>query len=167
MKKWLYVPLFFFIQAASAQQLVAYEENGKYGMKDGTTGKVVMEAKYDEIYTFSEGLAMVAGQGKYGFVDKAGREVIAPQFAEATAFSEGLAAVSDGESWGYIDKAGKTIIPFNYDDATGFSEGLAAVQLDGLYGYIDKAGKEVIPFQFGFAHPGFGHRGKRRTERRD
>src|SRR6185503_20546010 len=110
-----------------AQQLEAYEDGGKYGIKESVSGKIIVRAKYDEIYPFTEGLAMVTLGGKSGYLDKSGKEVIIPQYPEANAFSEGLAAVLTDESWGFIDKTGKIIIPFNFQEANSFSEGLASV----------------------------------------
>ena len=48
---------------------------------------------YDDIGDFSEGLARVCREGKYGFVDKTGREVVSCQYDDAGDFSEGLARV--------------------------------------------------------------------------
>ncbi|MFI5136001.1 MAG: WG repeat-containing protein, partial [Chitinophagales bacterium] len=75
--KWIFLSLLLLVKLSYAQQLIAYEDSGKYGIKDVTSGKIVLLAKYDEIYTFSEGLAMVGLGGKYGYVDKTGKEVIA------------------------------------------------------------------------------------------
>lgn len=104
--------------------------------------------------TFSEGLAVVCLNDKYGYIDKTGKEVIAVKYLEATPFSEGLAAVvlSDGSSV-YIDKTGKQVSA-KYDNARPFSEGLAAVKfIDRKYGYIDKTGKEVISAMYDDAEP--------------
>ena len=40
------------------QNLEKFFDNGEYGFKD-STGRVVVEAKYDWTYDFSEGLAKV------------------------------------------------------------------------------------------------------------
>ena len=47
--------------------------NGLYGYKDGE-GKIRIEAKYDDAYSISEGLAIVKLSGKIGYVDKEGNE---------------------------------------------------------------------------------------------
>ena len=89
-------------QVSNAQQLESFEENGKYGIKDATSQKIIVPAKYDEIYAFSEGLAMVGSGGKFGYIDKTGKEVIPIQYTEANPFSEGVAGVSDAGVWGFI-----------------------------------------------------------------
>ena len=57
-------------------ELVEYEENGKFGYKISGTNKVAIQAKYDATYGFKEGLAYVKLNGKYGFIDKTGKEII-------------------------------------------------------------------------------------------
>ncbi len=91
----------------------------------------------------------VMKDGKWGYIDKAGKIVIPLKYSSEDEFSEGLAAVQvevEGK-WGYIDKTGKVLIPAQWSSAVGFSEGLAAVQVevDGKWGYIDKTGKYVWP----------------------
>ena len=95
---------------------------------------------------FSEGLACVKLNGKYGFVDKSGKEIIPVKYDSAWSFSEGLARVGL-DKCGFIDKMGVEIIPFKYDVAESFIEGLARVKLNGKYGYIDKTDKEILPLE--------------------
>lgn len=52
---------------------------------------------------------MVGTKGKYGFVDKMGKEVIPPKFDFAFRFQEGLAPVRINGKWGVIDKTGKKL----------------------------------------------------------
>ena len=78
------------------------------------TGKWIIDANYEFVGLFQEGLAFVVVNGKYGFIDKTGTMVIEPQFGEAFGFIDGIAEVYiDGESLmgkrGYIDKTGKYI----------------------------------------------------------
>jgi hypothetical protein len=124
---------------------------------------------------FREGLAAVRlgddKTGKWGFIDKAGKEVIPCKYDITSGFSDGLAAVrlGDGKTgkWGFIDKAGKEIVPPKYDFAMGFQllpidfddlprvrlyfDDRAIVRLNEKWGFIDKAGKEVIPCKYDLA----------------
>jgi hypothetical protein len=116
-------------------------------------GKLVVKQQFDLIADFSEGLAKVELNGKYGYIDKTGNVVIQPQFDFANDFSEGLAAVrlKSGGKTGYIDKTGNFVIQPQFDWAESFSEGLAKVELNGKRGYIDKTGNFAIQPQFDFA----------------
>ena len=112
------------------------------------TGDVVIPFKYDEAYNFSEGLAVVKLNGKYGFIDKSGKEVVPPKYENGGSFSEGLAVVELNGKWGFIDKSGKEVVPPKYEDVRYFSEGLAIVELNGKWGFVDKSGKEVVPLKY-------------------
>jgi len=116
--------------------------------------------KYDSVSSFEDNLALVRiGNyeiGKYGFIDKTGKEIIPLIYNDADSFSEGLARVRIGDDktgkHGFIDNLGKIVIPIKYDDASRFSEGVAAVKLGGRqtgkWGFIDKTDKEIIPFKY-------------------
>lgn len=83
------------------------------------TGKLVIPLIYEEIWSFSDGLAAVStvnenGFLKWGFVDKTGNMVIPAIYETVNDFSEGVAPVSNGEYWEYIDKTGKTAIPMQF-----------------------------------------------------
>ncbi|MDR3246597.1 MAG: WG repeat-containing protein, partial [Prevotellaceae bacterium] len=111
---------------------------------------------YDYAWDFSEGMACVKLNGRYGFFNKTGKE-IPIKYDGAGNFYEGLAAVKLNDKWGYIDKTDKVVIPFKYDDVVipfkyydigNFCEGLAGVKLNDKWGYIDKTDKVVIPFKY-------------------
>ena len=106
--------------------------------------------RYDHVYDFSDGLARIRHNGKYGYIDKSGRVVIQPQFFYADDFSDGLARISKNGKWGYIDKNGKIVINPQFEVAYDFSDGLARIKfnINEKYGYIDKSGKIVIQPQF-------------------
>jgi hypothetical protein len=101
--------------------------------------------KYDFVGKYSEGFALVKVKGKYGFIDKTGKEVIPLKYDNADSFEKGLANVKLNGKWGYIDNTGKQIIPLKYDYARCFIRGLAAVELNGKWGFIDINGREIIP----------------------
>ena len=83
-------------------------------------------------------MAAVKLNGKYGFIDKTGKEVIPFQYDEATYFYDGLALVKEGTirdkknnvtqygKYGFIDKTNKVVIPIKYEGASELSW-LAAV----------------------------------------
>lgn len=108
----------------------------------------VVSPKYDDANQYSEGMAAVKLNGKWGYIDVTGKEVIAFKYDIAASFYDGMAKVKLNGKCGYIDKSGKDVIPLQYDNAYSFVDGLAPVKLNGKWGYIDKSGKEVIPFKY-------------------
>lgn len=106
---------------------------------------------YDELYEFSDGLAEVAKDRLYGFINAKGEKVIPCIYNFVEKFSEGLAEASktdEGGSVGYINTNGEEVIPFIYSLTRPFSEGLAAVEKDDKWGCINAKGETVIPFAF-------------------
>ena len=112
------------------------------------TGEVVIPFKYDNALNFSEGLAAVELNGKWGFINKSGKVVIPFKYDYAWSFSEGLSAVALNGKWGFINKSGKEVTPIKYDYVENFSKGLAEVELNNKRGFVNKLGKEVIPIKY-------------------
>ena len=67
------------------------------------------KSKYDVVDDFSEGLAFVKLNGKYGFIDKIGKEVIPLKYDATEWFFRGKALVLLNNEWFYIDKLGNRI----------------------------------------------------------
>jgi len=119
------------------------------------TGGLGIEAIFDGAWGFSEGLALVNIDGRYGYIDKQGSIVIEPRdYASAEineeklAFSEGMALIPMNGRWGYIDNTGDIVIETRFAEAYPFSDGLAQVRLveeeGGKIGFINKNGDFAI-----------------------
>jgi hypothetical protein len=65
--------------------------------------------KYDEAYDFTENLAPVMLDGKWGYIDRNRNEVIPCKYDEVKYFSKGLARVRLNDKWFFIDKTGKYV----------------------------------------------------------
>ena len=57
-------------------------------------------------YSYSENLAPIIVNGKYGFIDLVGKEVITCKYDFTYPFAEGLGKVKIEERWGYINNHG-------------------------------------------------------------
>ena len=102
------------------------------------------------IGNFSEGLALIIVNNKYGFINKSGEVVIPIKFNSVRNFSEGLALIRVNNKWGFINKSGKIIIPTKFDYVYGFSDGLARVMVNNKWDFINKSGKVVIHTKFDY-----------------
>lgn len=131
------------------------DENKKYGFIDNM-GNIIAEPIYDYTYYtsyascgdnsgFSEGLACVCKDGKWGYIDKKGNEIIEFKYPYADNFYEGLAAVSlkEGGKVGYINKSGELVIKESFDIAYQFYNGVAIVKINDKYYFIDTLGNIV------------------------
>lgn len=87
-------------------------------------------------YGFTEGLASIKVDNKWGWFDKKGSIVIQPQFEATGIFSNGLAGVVKNHKSGYIDKTGQVVILPQFEGSRDFTEGFAAVIENGKWGYI-------------------------------
>ena len=129
------------------EQTFFMDENGRLAVRlaSGTGFKT----------SFTEGLAAIVKNGKFGFIDKTGRVVVEPKFDyTGIAFRDGAMIVGEMKygrmKYGYVDKNGKTIIPPRYDEATYFSEGLASVRISDKWSVIDKSGATVSKLNFNY-----------------
>lgn len=143
-----------------------YDKTNRVGYID-KEGQLIIPFEFDAIVAgeggeslefndFSEGLAAVSKNDKYGFIDTKGKVVIEPKYEWASNFSSGLAIVSVEGLYGAIDKQGKTVIPFEYQALADFHDGFATaarppknpVDYESKYGLINKKNEVVIPFMY-------------------
>ena len=95
------------IRAKTEAEFMAIIYNNFYWIYDEVTKFML---KYDDANNFSEGLARVKLNGKYGYIDKQGTEVIPLKYDYANNFSEGLALVGLADKYGFIDKQGTEVV---------------------------------------------------------
>lgn len=91
------------------------------------------------------GLCMVSNlQGKYGAIDKTGKERIPFRYEDLRPVYEGRIAFKENGKCGYLSADDLSVaIPAQYDNTTGFNNGMAVVVQGGKATIIDKAGKEI------------------------
>lgn len=63
--------------------------------------------QFDELYPFSEGMAAVKKDGKFGYINTKGELVIPCKFCVASDFSEGIAIVETGDTLSFLMKDGE------------------------------------------------------------
>ncbi|QMU64181.1 MAG: hypothetical protein GKR88_07705 [Flavobacteriaceae bacterium] len=90
---------------------------------------------------FSEGLAKVWFNNKYGFINQKGKFIVSLQYDDAGVFYDSLARVRQNGKWGFIDLKGKIVIPLKYEAVSFFSEGLAGVKMNNEWFIINKKGE--------------------------
>ncbi len=137
----------------------------------GAEGFLAVKLQYQDAKNFSEGLAAVKKDGKWGFIDKTGKVVIGFQYEDVDTFgfSKGLAGVEKNGMWGFIDKTGsfviepqyngEIIIPFGDDDRAGI------IISDTSWRAIDRTGKilstdQMVSFSLTEGLKGFNKDGK-------
>jgi len=137
---------------ASAQEggerLLKVFDKGKQGLAD-TSGRAVIAVKYDYIDPdFNEGLARFRSGGRFGYVDRAGKEAIPATFEGAADFSGGIALVIQGGRYGFIDRAGKFVFKPQFDSVGRFVGDFVVVSAGGKYGVAHRGGRMVLPCEY-------------------
>lgn len=91
--------------------------NGKAYVKYANKNMYISVAgeEYEQIGDFSEGLAVVKSNGKYGFIDKTGKEVIPLKYDYAEDFYKGSAIITWKEKKGLIDRMGRGVTALKYN----------------------------------------------------
>jgi len=145
------------------QNLEKFEaDNGKYGFKD-SSGKIIITAKYDDVFDFSEGLACVF-VGKYDSTRHITRykkpyhedDFILSMYSKKSFYPDKYQILYG--KFGFIDTLGNEVIKCKYDYAKDFHEGYAAVYkgdfdkhgypTKGKWAYIDKTGTITIDYKY-------------------
>ncbi|MBO6794285.1 MAG: WG repeat-containing protein [Balneolaceae bacterium] len=118
--------------------------NGEWGYIN-KSGKMVLEPRYQNAFTFSDGLAIVRESWRWKYIDETGEQAFEGDFEDLRTFSEGKAAVRVDGRWGYINQNGNFIINPRFRGATSFSNDRAFVRsLDYRdYFYINEFGNPL------------------------
>ncbi|MEM8525969.1 MAG: WG repeat-containing protein [Bacteroidota bacterium] len=116
----------------------------RYGVIN-TEGTVVTDNNYNEIRSYSEGLAAVKLRDQWGYINKEGKLVIPAVYAKVSPFVEGRAAVQRNGDCGYIDQNGVIVVDLAYSKCLEFDSGRAVVyrgyQKAGL---LSSTGEHII-----------------------
>lgn len=90
--------------------------------------ETVVPFEYEMIESYSDelGLAPAKKNGKYGFIDRAGKAVVPFIYKNVWASNKYLAVKKD-DKWGIISIDNKTILPFEYNEISSISDKTAWV----------------------------------------
>lgn len=133
--------------------LVVFSDGKKRGYFNKFTGEVVIPAKYNRAWVFSDGIASVQDEGVIKFIDSNGNQVFDRTFAfnpneDGYVFHGGYCIIDSDENkkYGLMDTTGKTVVAEEYDDIK------VSCKLDrwalikgNLMGVFDKDMKPVLP----------------------
>lgn len=138
--------------------LVAYKQNGKWGLMD-IAGKKILPAEYDALTPYAKDKVVLAKKGtQYGYIDLTGKWLFEKPASVYILYGShyGMINCVVNSKYGFLDLKGNEVIITHYDYADQFeSNGLAKAgnKKPGSYyvyqyGFVDKSGKEVIPVKY-------------------
>lgn len=118
-----------------------------------------IKPKYDSIAVFSQGVAAVKQNGKWGYASVDGKEILPPAYDLAYPFSEGVGVVAaaDHTLLAIVDKTGKQIPIKETLKIDGrfamFGNGLLLVSNGKKWGYLNAEGRLAIACKYAAAQP--------------
>ncbi|MFA4985242.1 MAG: WG repeat-containing protein [Candidatus Brocadiia bacterium] len=127
-----------------------YDDSRLYGYK--LDDKWIAEPQFQVAERFSDGMAAVQENGKWGFIDLTGRVCIETDYDYVHPFQEGIGAVDTGHGWLFVRRDGKPLNDALYDDVGDFRKGLAGVETAGKHGILAANGKLVVPCVYDALH---------------
>lgn len=120
-------PVYEVIEDETEGFYLAETSEEKYGFINAR-GEVAISFKYTNALPFSQGVAAVAIDSSWFFIDRDGRQLFINRFSDVSSFSDSLAAFTqDGENWGYVDMSGNIVIEPLYEIAEDFAGGFGIV----------------------------------------
>lgn len=127
------------IRAVDVTKLIRFEEDNKYGLLTPDSQSVFVKPTYDYIDVYYNGLAIVIRDGKWGMINKIGKEIVVPQYDYINPFSCGFARIAKNGKVGFLNDQFKEAVSPSFVHAYPYKDGLAMV--NKKY-YIDTLGKK-------------------------
>jgi hypothetical protein len=141
----LFIFLVFISSCGNGKFRAAVKENGKYGYID-ESGSYVIDAKYDEAWSFLRGSAVVKENGKYGLIDKDGKYIVEPTYDSIIPFSASCMIAGKDSAFGFISTGdGKVMIKPQYEKVYYYTNDLCIVQKGNGLGLVNSEAKLVCP----------------------
>lgn len=146
-----------------SDQYSPYQENGKYGLRNDTSGEVVIQPVYESIgwsdgsFKVSNNVIGAKQNEKWALINVEGNKITAHVFTQLTPFSGSLFIAGKRSQfsilveYGLVNIKGKSVMPFEFSRLTPVEDQLIAVKRTAnLYqsGVLNKNGKVIIDLQF-------------------
>ncbi len=117
-------------------------------------GGVRIPFEFEELGSFSEGVAWFVREGKIGFIDEVGEIVIPAVFDRGNRlmvnsdFHSGLAVAQSGSKHGYINRSGSFAIPCRFQTCSRFVSDIALAQDELGFAVMHLSGQCICRLSF-------------------
>ena len=119
-----------------------------WGLLD-STGSIIVQPSYEEVRVFREHLASVKKNGKWGYINSAGKPVVPCMYrAVEDYFFNGLSAVQSDSGWFVIDSTGRRISDFPFTSVTYRYRSFTGGTFGGKMRFISREGNLLFPDAF-------------------
>ena len=128
-------------------EYIIIDENGNYGLI-GTSGRVIIEPKYQEIKYLNSGTIFAVKEGEdWKAVNENGEVVLEGYDDLKEATSDGIIVVKDGKC-GIVSITNEVKIEPTYEDLKYAFSIYYIAKKDGMYGIINSSNEQVLEFQY-------------------
>ena len=111
----------------------------------------MIDCVYDEVRLFSDGLAGVKQNDKFGYIDKVGKLMIPLIYESGYSFIDGVAGVSKNKKHSFIDKKGSELV--NHRPSTFREELKKIIDENDKWGFLNRNGEQVITCKYDSVNP--------------
>lgn len=119
----------------------------KWGIKDSASNSVILEAKFDYIMKYHNGIAITRSDNLYGFINEAGATIAEPIYRRCFWVNDSLLLVQNEDLFGLINARGQAVIPRVFSALDVYDQYIV-VNNGEHCGIIDLSGNIIIPFQY-------------------
>ncbi len=146
-----------------ADEYETFAKNGKYGLKNTTSGEIIIPPQYESI-GWSDGTFRIINNvigarqnEKWALINLDGSKISSHLYAELTPYLDNLFIASRRKrssilsTYGVVNSRGKVIIDFDYARIEPAQSSLIVTKRIGSdyrYGLLNKNGKSLIPLEF-------------------
>ncbi len=123
---------------------------GQWGYRSRETQKVIIPNQFEQAQPFSEGLAGVRIQGRWGYINRSGKVVIPPRFEDVGRFHAGLAAVQWKGRVGAINRKGKPVLKGKFTQAYPFTSQVLFARIEEPVGGLAQDPETLLGLQTGW-----------------
>jgi len=144
----------FRIPRGPKAQYLIYSKHNKKGFYNCITG-YISEAKYDDVFQWTEGRLVIESEGKYGMIDSLEKEIIPSEYFQFNRNKNSIIAIKESKYF-ILDMFGNPIVPTTYNyigelKKDRYHEILQSEILHGTYkigekfGFYNESFEEVTP----------------------
>jgi hypothetical protein len=151
-------PVYKYVQIESMKKMIHVTVAAEKGDKQGylaLDGQVLFQPIYDEISDFTNGVARVRLNGKYGLIRENEKFVIQPIYDQLYVLrASQLVAVEVARKKGIVDRNGNKVIGIEYDELYP-AKGNFVFQRNGKWGIMNQKEKVLMALDYDAISPGY------------
>ncbi len=130
-----------------SEQIAKYRNTLAWGLI-GIDGKIISEAKWDDIKDYSAGIAIAKANGQFHLLNKKGQVLNETGFDKVCRLKEGYFLVEKAGKQGLLDNLGVEMLPIEFENIQVERTDFLIVRKDGLTGAITSSGEVIVPVNY-------------------